>query len=151
MVSGDSPETMQKLCLSAKFPHQEIRWNYGIFRSDCFKTFAETVKDRLFFTLWRSRNPHYHTIYYASTWGIHNHSEIPSSLYRSPPTFGQEVLWSTKMEIGNSIRRKNDNIWFQISIEYRWIGKPSLFNMERRNDRVEHKNWLFYYWHMAFR
>ena len=25
---------MQKLCLSAKFSHQEIRWNYGIFRSD---------------------------------------------------------------------------------------------------------------------
>ena len=31
IVSGDSPETMQKLCLSTKFPHQEIRWNYGIF------------------------------------------------------------------------------------------------------------------------
>ena len=30
---GDSPETMQKLCLSAKFLHQEIRWNNGIFRS----------------------------------------------------------------------------------------------------------------------
>ena len=28
-----SPETIRKLCLSAKFPHQEIRWNYGIFRS----------------------------------------------------------------------------------------------------------------------
>ena len=25
--SGESPETMRKLCLSAKFPHQEIRWN----------------------------------------------------------------------------------------------------------------------------
>ena len=24
---------MRKLCLSTKFPHQEIRWNYGIFRS----------------------------------------------------------------------------------------------------------------------
>ena len=23
-----------KLCLSAKFPHQEIRWNYGIFTSE---------------------------------------------------------------------------------------------------------------------
>ena len=31
--SYDSPETMRKLCLSAKFPHQEIRWNYGILRS----------------------------------------------------------------------------------------------------------------------
>ena len=27
------PETMRKLCLSTKFPHQKIRWNYGIFRS----------------------------------------------------------------------------------------------------------------------
>ena len=33
IVSGKSPETMRKLCLSAKSPHQEIRWNYGIFRS----------------------------------------------------------------------------------------------------------------------
>ena len=28
------PETMRKLRLSSKFPHQEIRWNYRIFRSD---------------------------------------------------------------------------------------------------------------------
>ena len=33
IVSGDSPETMWKLCLSTKFSHQEIRWNYGILRS----------------------------------------------------------------------------------------------------------------------
>ena len=26
---------LQKLCLSAKFPDQEIRWNYGIFCSVC--------------------------------------------------------------------------------------------------------------------
>ena len=32
-VSGESPETMRKLCLSTKFAHQEIRWNYGIFCS----------------------------------------------------------------------------------------------------------------------
>ena len=25
---------MRKLCLSTKFPHQEIRWNYDILRSD---------------------------------------------------------------------------------------------------------------------
>ena len=30
---GESPETMRKLCLSTKIPHQEIRWNYGILRS----------------------------------------------------------------------------------------------------------------------
>ena len=34
MVSGELPETMRKLCFSTKFPHQEIRWNYGILRSD---------------------------------------------------------------------------------------------------------------------
>ena len=27
---GNSPETLQKLCLSKKFLYQEIRWNYGI-------------------------------------------------------------------------------------------------------------------------
>ena len=36
IVSSDSPEpeTMQKLCLSTKFPHQEIKWNFGILSSD---------------------------------------------------------------------------------------------------------------------
>ena len=34
MVLGDSPETMRKLCISTKFPHQEIRWNFGILRSE---------------------------------------------------------------------------------------------------------------------
>ena len=33
IVSGDSHETTGKLCLSTKFPHQEIRWNYSIFCS----------------------------------------------------------------------------------------------------------------------
>ena len=27
------PETVRELCISTKFPHQEIRWNYGISRS----------------------------------------------------------------------------------------------------------------------
>ena len=31
---GNSPETMWKLCLSTKFSHQKIRWNYSILRSD---------------------------------------------------------------------------------------------------------------------
>lgn len=34
IVSGDSPKIMRKLCISTKFPHQKIRRNYGIFRSD---------------------------------------------------------------------------------------------------------------------
>ena len=33
IVSGESSETLWKLFLSTKFPHQEIRGNYGIFRS----------------------------------------------------------------------------------------------------------------------
>ena len=32
---AERPETMRKLSLPAKFQHQKIRWNYGIFRSDC--------------------------------------------------------------------------------------------------------------------
>ena len=31
--TGDPTEPMRKLCLSTKFPHQEIRSNYGILRS----------------------------------------------------------------------------------------------------------------------
>ena len=30
----DFPKTKRKLCLSSKFPHQEIRWNYGILRNE---------------------------------------------------------------------------------------------------------------------
>ena len=33
LISSDSPKTMQKLCLSTTFLHENIRWNYGIFRS----------------------------------------------------------------------------------------------------------------------
>ena len=34
-VLDESPETMRRLWLSTKFPHQEIIWNYGILRSRC--------------------------------------------------------------------------------------------------------------------
>ena len=37
IVLDDLPETMRKLCLSAKFPHQEIKWNYRIFCSVFWK------------------------------------------------------------------------------------------------------------------
>ena len=39
IVSGESPETLRKLCLSTKFQHQEIRWNYGIFCGDLWQGF----------------------------------------------------------------------------------------------------------------
>ena len=32
---SDSPKTMRKLCLFTNLSHQEIRWNYGIFRNAC--------------------------------------------------------------------------------------------------------------------
>ena len=34
LISPDFLETMRKLCLSTKFPHKEMRWNYGIFHSE---------------------------------------------------------------------------------------------------------------------
>ena len=34
IVSGDLPETMRKQHLSTKLKQQEIRWNYGILRSE---------------------------------------------------------------------------------------------------------------------
>ena len=34
IVSGDLPETMRKQYLSTKLKQQEIRWNYGILRSE---------------------------------------------------------------------------------------------------------------------
>ena len=36
-VSGESPETMRKLCLSTKFPHHEVKWNDGILCSVLIK------------------------------------------------------------------------------------------------------------------
>ena len=42
---------MRKLCLFIKFPHQEIRWNYGILRSgskyyqDCLQDFKNAKKN----------------------------------------------------------------------------------------------------------
>ena len=44
IISGDSPKTMRKLCLSTKFPHQEIRWNYGILCSGNEKCY--TIKSK---------------------------------------------------------------------------------------------------------
>ena len=32
-ASGKSPETLRKLCISKKFPHREITWNFGILHS----------------------------------------------------------------------------------------------------------------------
>ena len=61
IASGDSYKTMPKISLSTKFPHQEIRWNYGILRSgwvlesvllsDCFasikyRTYPGSSKNR---------------------------------------------------------------------------------------------------------
>ena len=39
--SGNSLETMRKLFLSTKFPHQEIRWSYGIFCSTTWVAIAQ--------------------------------------------------------------------------------------------------------------
>ena len=46
IVSGESPETMRKLCLSAKFLHQEIRWNYGFYAVE----YAEKTRILAYFT-----------------------------------------------------------------------------------------------------
>ena len=45
--SGDLPETMRKLSLSAKFQHQEIRWHYGIFPSESHQKRLKRIK-----TIW---------------------------------------------------------------------------------------------------
>ena len=49
IVSGESPKTMQKLCLSKKFSHQEIRWNYGILR----KVFYHMKDHEALFAFWQ--------------------------------------------------------------------------------------------------
>ena len=47
VVSGDLPKTLQKLCLSTKFPKQKIRWNYGVLRSVTFLVFDRVLKESL--------------------------------------------------------------------------------------------------------
>ena len=46
IVSSKSPETKRKLCLSAKFQHQEIRWNCGILRSGTFIIYDSAGMER---------------------------------------------------------------------------------------------------------
>ena len=50
VISPDFPEAMRKLCLSAKFPHKAVRWNYGIFHSEIQRSqkatnWSESVTD----------------------------------------------------------------------------------------------------------
>ena len=37
LLSSVSPETIRKLCLSTILPHEEIRWNYDISRSESLR------------------------------------------------------------------------------------------------------------------
>ena len=46
-VSGDSLETLRKLCLSTNFPHQKISWNCSILRSEPLKKVNNTPTIRL--------------------------------------------------------------------------------------------------------
>ena len=39
-VLGESQKILRKLCLSAKFPHEEIRWNYGIWRDAAYRFYS---------------------------------------------------------------------------------------------------------------
>ena len=43
----DSSVAVQKLCVSTKFPYQEIRWNYGILCSDSNKINENTDTKRI--------------------------------------------------------------------------------------------------------
>ena len=41
---AEMPETPRKLCISKKFQHQEIRWNFDILRSGSFEFELVTLK-----------------------------------------------------------------------------------------------------------
>ena len=43
-VLGDLPETLRKLCLSTKFPRQEIKRNFVVLRSDHYYKFLHCYK-----------------------------------------------------------------------------------------------------------
>ena len=48
----ESPETMLKLCLSIKFPYQEITWNYGIFHSEMAFLYNHIMLLHCWYNLW---------------------------------------------------------------------------------------------------
>ena len=65
-------------------------------------------------------------------------------MYRTPPTVGQDVIWSIKTEMRNSIRRKNDNIWSNSALSKSEFVKLlcSIWNQGMTESNI---------WHMAFR
>ena len=64
---GESPETMWKLCLSTKFPHQEIRWNYSILRSSSY-CIIYTAKKLNFLTFCGKLTHFVLLVYFYSPW-----------------------------------------------------------------------------------
>ena len=53
-ISGDLPETMRKLCLSKKFPHQEITLFFVMLLSNIYYReldviFTEIINNKIFF------------------------------------------------------------------------------------------------------
>ena len=63
-VSGNSPKILRKVCVSTKFLHQEIRWNYGIlYSADQAKTIQfnsigldSEIKQEPFLPFWKRGN-----------------------------------------------------------------------------------------------
>ena len=47
IISGDSTETMRKLCLSTKFPHQETRWQLRYFSQWSISSIIQRFSEKL--------------------------------------------------------------------------------------------------------
>ena len=98
IVLGDSPETMRKLCFSAKFPHQEIRWNYGIFYSVILFTLC-AHKSRLYFAVGKKKKTLIFYFYYF--FAGHHPPKYISSVRTAkliirrwkPAKYFQDVYW----------------------------------------------------------
>ena len=86
-IQGNSPETMWKLCLSAKFPHQKIRWNYGIFRSCLF----------IYFIDWTGKRINWDYMKWCRRWGV--------SFYRN-----SSVVVFFLLETGSLTRPQNTSL-----------------------------------------
>ena len=87
IVSGDSPETMRKLCLSKKFQHQVIRWNNNILHNVMIET-AEILFFDLSYTLLRHQllNP-------KTAWGSHSPLHHPCGFSKIVPSKQRMKLW----------------------------------------------------------
>ena len=111
-----SPETLRELCVSTKFSHQKIRWNYGVLRSSvlCFFLLCLVLPQKII-----------------------NGAKINLFTAANVSTSMKCLLWKAEVRIGTNCYPVRPGIWKQMDL-YRkknyldsppkwWMLRTSLF------------------------